>query len=68
MLGELYRPMGKALEHARVVLETEEPYAVNVALGCSVGARASGGKLLEDSQGSRGLMPLIEGYARSLYF
>ncbi len=37
MLGQLYKPSGKALEHARTVLETEEPYAVNVALGCSVG-------------------------------
>jgi len=37
MLGELYRPSGKALEHARVVLETEEAYAVNIALGCRVG-------------------------------
>lgn len=37
MLGELYRPSGKALEHARVVLETDDVYAVNVALGCTVG-------------------------------
>ena len=37
MLGELYRPSGKALEHTRAVLEMEEPYAVNVSLGCSVG-------------------------------
>ncbi len=29
MLGELYRPRGKALEHARVILETDEVYAVN---------------------------------------
>ena len=37
MLGQLYRPKGKALEHARVVLEVEEPHACNVAYGCSVG-------------------------------
>lgn len=37
MLGELYKPSGKALEHARTVLEMEEIHAVNVALGCSVG-------------------------------
>lgn len=37
MLGELYKPRGKALEHAQVVLETEEPYAVNVSLGCHIG-------------------------------
>uniref|UniRef100_A0A6M3MFL9 Radical SAM superfamily protein n=1 Tax=viral metagenome TaxID=1070528 RepID=A0A6M3MFL9_9ZZZZ len=37
MLGQLYCPSGKALEHARVVLELEDPHAVNVAYGCSVG-------------------------------
>lgn len=37
MLGELYRPSGKALEHAQAVLETEEVYAVNVAYGCHMG-------------------------------
>ena len=37
MLGELYEPRGKALEHARVVLEVDAPHAVNVALGCPVG-------------------------------
>ena len=37
MLGQLYQPSGKALEHARAVLETENAYAVNVALGCKMG-------------------------------
>ena len=35
MLGELYRPSGLAYETAKAVLETEEIYACNVALGCS---------------------------------
>lgn len=37
MLGQLYRPKGKALEQARVVLELEDPHAVNVAYGCNIG-------------------------------
>lgn len=37
MLGELYKPGGKALETARKVLEIENPMAVNVALGCPNG-------------------------------
>ncbi|MBA7688250.1 hypothetical protein ES703_96729 [subsurface metagenome] len=37
MLGELYRPSGKALEHAQAVLEIDDVYAVNVAYGCSMG-------------------------------
>lgn len=37
MLGELYKPRGKAREHAQIVLETEEPHAVNPAFGCSLG-------------------------------
>lgn len=37
MLGELYKPSGMALEHARVVLDMDEVHAVNVALGYSVG-------------------------------
>jgi len=37
MLGQLYQPSGKALEHAQAVLETENAYAVNVALGCKMG-------------------------------
>lgn len=37
MLGQLYRPSGKALEHARVVLELEDPHAVNVTWGCNIG-------------------------------
>jgi len=37
MLGELYQPSGKALEHARAVLEIEDVHAVNVAYGCSMG-------------------------------
>jgi DNA repair photolyase len=37
MLGEIYHPAGKALEHAQAVLETENAYAVNVALGCKMG-------------------------------
>ncbi len=36
-LGELYKPSGKALEHAQAVLEVQDPYAVNVALGCPLG-------------------------------
>lgn len=36
-LGELYHPGGKALEHARAVLEVETPHACNVAWGCSLG-------------------------------
>jgi len=35
MLGELYKPRGLALETAQVVLEVKDPYAVNVAYGCS---------------------------------
>lgn len=37
MLGELYKPHGLARETAQQVLEVEEPYAVNVAWGCSNG-------------------------------
>ena len=37
MLGELYKPSGLARETAQQVLEVEEPYAVNVAYGCSNG-------------------------------
>lgn len=36
-LGKLYRPSGKALEHAKAVLEVDKPYAVNIAEGCSIG-------------------------------
>jgi len=35
MLGELYKPKGLALETAQAVLETENAYAVNVAVGCT---------------------------------
>ena len=35
MLGQLYRPRGLALETAQAVLEVQEPFACNVALGCS---------------------------------
>jgi DNA repair photolyase len=35
MLGQLYKPKGLALETARAVLEVEDPYACNVAYGCS---------------------------------
>lgn len=34
MLGELYQPRGLALETAQAVLEVDNPYACNVALGC----------------------------------
>ena len=34
-LGQLYEPRGLAREQAQAVLEIEEPYAVNVAWGCS---------------------------------
>ena len=37
MLGQLYQPAGKALEHAQAILETEDAYAVNVAYGCKMG-------------------------------
>ena len=37
MLGQLYRPSGKALEHAQAVLEVDDVHAVNVAYGCSMG-------------------------------
>jgi len=37
VLGQLYRPSGKALEQARAVLELEDPHAVNVAWGCNIG-------------------------------
>lgn len=37
MLGELYKPVGKALETAQAVLEEENVYAVNVAWGCERG-------------------------------
>jgi len=37
MLGELYKPRGLARETAQAVLEVDEPYAVNVALGCRNG-------------------------------
>lgn len=33
-LGDLYKPKGLALETAREVLQVDNPYAVNVALGC----------------------------------
>ena len=36
-LGELYQPTGLALETAKVVLEVEDPWACNVALGCTNG-------------------------------
>lgn len=36
-LGQLYKPKGLARETAQVVLEVEEPYAVNVAWGCPNG-------------------------------
>lgn len=36
-LGRMYVPSGLALETARVVLGVEEPYAINVAMGCSNG-------------------------------
>jgi len=35
MLGELYKPRGLALETAQVVLQVKDPYACNVAYGCS---------------------------------
>lgn len=35
MLGELYKPKGKALETAQAVLEIKNPMACNVAMGCS---------------------------------
>lgn len=34
MLGELYEPKGLALETAQAVLQVDEPYAVNLSLGC----------------------------------
>jgi len=37
VLGQLYRPRGLALETAQVVLEVQDPYACNVASGCSNG-------------------------------
>jgi len=39
MLGELYKPKGLARETAQAVLEVDEPYAVNVALGCPNGCK-----------------------------
>jgi DNA repair photolyase len=39
MLGELYKPRGLARETAQAVLEVEEPYACNVALGCPNGCK-----------------------------
>lgn len=36
-LGELYKPSGKAREHAQAVLEVRGPCAVNVALCCPLG-------------------------------
>ncbi len=39
MLGELYKPKGKALETARAVLECENVYSVNVAWGCRLGCK-----------------------------
>lgn len=35
MLGEFYKPKGLALETAQAVLEVGEPYACNVAWGCT---------------------------------
>lgn len=35
MLGELYHPKGLARETAQAVLEVDEPWAVNVAWGCT---------------------------------
>lgn len=37
MLGQLYIPRGLALETAKAVLEVENPYAANIALGCTNG-------------------------------
>lgn len=34
-LGELYRPKGLAKETAQVVLGVDDPFAINVAIGCS---------------------------------
>jgi len=34
-LGRMYRPSGEALETARVVMGEQDPFAVNVAVGCS---------------------------------
>jgi len=34
-LGELYKPKALAKETASVVLQVEDPYALNVAMGCS---------------------------------
>lgn len=39
MLGELYRPRGLALETAQAVLQVDDPWACNVAAGCSNGCR-----------------------------
>jgi len=39
MLGEIYKPKGLALETASAVLEVKNPYALNVALGCSNGCK-----------------------------
>lgn len=36
-LGEIYQPKGFALKTARAILEVEDPWAVNVALGCPGG-------------------------------
>ena len=35
MLGQLYKPKGKALDTARAVLECDDVYACNVAKGCT---------------------------------
>lgn len=45
MLGELYIPSGLALETARAVLELDDVYACNVALGCSNGCEYCYGPL-----------------------
>ena len=35
MLGQLYKPKGKALDTARAVLECDDVYACNIAKGCT---------------------------------
>lgn len=46
VLGELYRPLGLALETACAVLETDNVYACNVGLGCPNGCEYCFGPLM----------------------
>ena len=59
MLGELYRPSGMALETAKAVLCIDDPYAVNVALGCPNGCSYCYGPLASRQGREKYLTPRL---------